>query len=172
MHYYHLKPRRSLRDELPPLSLPVLRRGRALPALGRALLGALCGVLLAAFATSVSGSVLGVSTVILVGVVIGGAASRLPGAVVGALYGGLAAFALSAMGGSAPGRVLTVAACALLAGWLQWTRHGRARCPRRGTEGPGRAARRYLTGPACPCRTSGEKNKVPKKKGCPFTGRG
>ncbi|MCI0459168.1 MAG: hypothetical protein L0Z62_19600 [Gemmataceae bacterium] len=70
-------------------------------------------------ATSVSGSVLGVVAVILVGVVIGGAAGRLPGALAGAFYGGLAAFALSAMGGSVPGRVLTVAACALLAGWLR-----------------------------------------------------
>ncbi len=142
MHYYHLEPRPSLRRELPPPELPVPTQGRAQAALEIALLGALCGVLLAAFATSVSGSVLGVGAVILVGVAIGGAAGRLPGALAGAFYGGLAAFALSAMGGSVLGRVLTVVACALLAGWLRWANHGRGKRLPREANAPSPAARR------------------------------
>ena len=93
---------------------------RIAAAAGNALVGGLAGVLLAAFAHSVSSSALGVVAVILAGALIGGGAGRFPGAVMGALYGGLFAAFCSLLGGTVHGVSLTAVACVLLAGWLRW----------------------------------------------------
>jgi hypothetical protein len=123
VHYYHPKLRPPFRGEPPPSGPLAPVQGQAFGALGRVLVGALAGVLLAAFATTVNGSTLGVTAVVLLGVILGGAAGRLPGAVAGAGFGGLAAFVLGAIGGSVFGGALAVVACALLAGWVGRQKH-------------------------------------------------
>jgi hypothetical protein len=93
---------------------------RLAAASGSALVGGTIGVLMAAFAYSVSSSMTGVGAGVLAGTLVGGCAGRFAGALVGALCGGLLAALGSVLGGSTLGVVVTLVACTLLGGWLRW----------------------------------------------------
>jgi hypothetical protein len=85
-----------------------------------AVVGALCGIMLAAFASVISGSLLAVLVTILLCTAIGAWTGRLTGAVLGAM-GGVLATAFGYVLSSTPlSVVLTIVACALLGGWLRW----------------------------------------------------
>ena len=93
---------------------------RTVYASGAALLGAIVGLLAAAFGNVISQSVLGALTVIVVAVVLGAQAGRLPGALCGASCGGLIVAFGSVIGGSVSGVVSIIVAGALFAGWCSW----------------------------------------------------
>jgi ribose/xylose/arabinose/galactoside ABC-type transport system permease subunit len=88
---------------------------------GSALVAALCGVLLAAFANSVSSSLLARAAVVTGGGVLGGAVGRIWGAVIGVVAGVIVAAALAVLGGSPAGVVFLIAGCAAVGAWLQWS---------------------------------------------------
>jgi hypothetical protein len=88
--------------------------------IGSAAVGGLCGVLLAAFGNSISGSPLGSGVMIGLTVLAGGRLGRLPGAVLGGVCGMLLVALGSLVGGSIVGIVLTIVGCSLLGGWLRW----------------------------------------------------
>ncbi len=94
------------------------RAGRVL---GGALIGALCGLVVAAFGHTISGSAVAAVVVILLACLIGAWAGRLPGALLGALLGLLTVAFGQVVGGTALGIGVTVAGCALLGGWGAWT---------------------------------------------------
>jgi hypothetical protein len=103
---------------------------RTVSAGGSVTLGACCGVLLAAFGNSISGSSSGVVVTIFLAGALGAWIGRLSGAVVGAIGGALLVALGSVIGGSPGGVVLTIAACALLAGLCRWLHDAReARLP-------------------------------------------
>jgi hypothetical protein len=86
--------------------------------------GVLGGAVLAAFAQSVSASLLAKTAVVIIGSVIGGAAGRGWGAVYGLVCGAVVAAMLSAVGGSILGVPALVVGCAALGGWLQYAHRG------------------------------------------------
>jgi hypothetical protein len=90
-------------------------------AIGTAILGCVGGALLAAVGNLISSSTIGIVAAIIVATLLGAVAGKLSGAVIGAMYGGLAAAFGSVIGGTAIGATLTIVACGLLAGWLDWT---------------------------------------------------
>jgi hypothetical protein len=94
-------------------------------AIGTAILGCIRGALLAAVGNLISTSTIGIAAVIVVATLLGAVAGKLSGAVIGAMYGGLAAAFGSVIGGTALGATLTIVACGLLAGWLDWTLNDR-----------------------------------------------
>lgn len=102
-------------------------RGRAAAVVGSALVGALCGVLAAAFGSLISGSLGAVAATVLAGSALGVWAGRLPGALVGAICGALAAAFGHIIGGTPVGVALTIAGGAVLAGWVCWAQEPEAR---------------------------------------------
>ena len=94
--------------------------GRVADAIDAAVLGGLCGVLLAGFGAAISGSPVAAVVTILAAGALGGCTARVSGAVVGAVSGGLLVALGSVVGGTVEGAVLSIAGCALLAGWTRW----------------------------------------------------
>lgn len=94
---------------------------RLLSAAGTAVLSCIGGALLAAIGNAISSSTLGIVVAIITATLLGAIAGKLTGAVIGAIYGALAAAFGSVVGGTALGATLTIVACGLLGGWLDWT---------------------------------------------------
>jgi hypothetical protein len=87
---------------------------------GSALVGAICGALVATFGQTISSSTGGIVMTVLLGCILGSWTGRLTGAFVGAICGVLLVAFGSVIGGSAVGVVLTIFGCALLGGWVRW----------------------------------------------------
>jgi hypothetical protein len=89
-------------------------------ATGSALVGAICGALLAAWGNTVSTSPLGAGAVLVLATGLGALSRRFSGVFLGAICGVLLAAFGFLVGGTILGVVLTITGCALLAAWLQW----------------------------------------------------
>jgi len=85
-----------------------------------ALGGALIGVLLAAFGNGVSSTTTGIVATLMVAGAIGCYSNRLPGLLFGVLAGAFVVFCGSLVGGSPPGVLASIAACAFIAGYCRW----------------------------------------------------
>jgi hypothetical protein len=98
-------------------------------ATGAALVGAICGTLLAAWGNSVSSSPVGVTAVIVLAAGLGALTRRIAGVLLGGICGSLLASFGSLVGGTPLGVVLTITGCALLAAWLKWIHDSRMEAP-------------------------------------------
>lgn len=88
--------------------------------LGAAMIGAICGSVLASFGSAISGSSAAVATTMILAGMIGALVGKVPGALFGIVLGSLLVGFGSAIGGSVFGVTLTIFVCAMIAGWIQW----------------------------------------------------
>lgn len=99
---------------------------RLLAAGGNALVGGMCGALLASFGSVISNNIFGIVGFIVALILVGGCIGRVCGAILGGMSAILFAAFGSLVGGSVLGAVLTVVVTSFLSGWISWANSGDA----------------------------------------------
>jgi hypothetical protein len=87
---------------------------------GHALVGGICGALLAAFGSAISSTPSAMVATITVTAIVAGSLGRFTGVICGIVGGVLLVAFGSVVGGSAVAAALTILVCALLAGVVSW----------------------------------------------------